>query len=457
MKKINLDCDSRLEIVLSFPESKAAFEECLPHMAPVIEQQKAVYGFTLRRIADYANGAITDEQLQTLEQKLKALEIMAEDHMVSGGSYEESQPLTKAAAEIVEGERYTSIRPGQVFRDTEGKRIQAHGGAMFYEDGVYYWYGENKDRTDGKCPVWTWGIKAYISRDLYNWEDLGFIIPPNLMDPGSGLYPEKHVDRPHIIKCSATGKYVCWIKLSGEEECFLVLTADTFTGPYEIVRENYRPLDMKVGDFDVIVDDDGKAYLYMDGNHIGIIGMTLSEDYLSVEKEISRQYMDLHAPFCREGVTLFSHGGKHFMLTSGMSGYVPNKSDAAVTDDWKKPFVSIGDPHVNDESRASFNSQISCVFKVEGTELYVSMADRWVPGYPMDGKKSEMFERAIASHFDPEHYQASPQENEEYMNSPMLESADTSMADYVWLPVTIEDGKPAIHWYDEWRVEDFIE
>ena len=33
--------------------------------------------------------------------------------------------------------------------DTEGKRIQAHGGAIFHEGGVYYWYGENKEHTDG--------------------------------------------------------------------------------------------------------------------------------------------------------------------------------------------------------------------------------------------------------------------------------------------------------------------
>ena len=39
---------------------------------------------------------------------------------------------------------YTSIRPGQVWLDTAGKRIQAHGGSILYENGVYYWYGENK-------------------------------------------------------------------------------------------------------------------------------------------------------------------------------------------------------------------------------------------------------------------------------------------------------------------------
>lgn len=44
---------------------------------------------------------------------------------------------------------YDSFRPGQVWLDTEEKRIQAHGGSVIYVDGIYYWYGENKEFTDG--------------------------------------------------------------------------------------------------------------------------------------------------------------------------------------------------------------------------------------------------------------------------------------------------------------------
>lgn len=55
---------------------------------------------------------------------------------------------------------YTSIRPGKVWLDTEGKRIQAHGGSLFYEDGIYYWYGENKEKTTGESSVLHWGIKC---------------------------------------------------------------------------------------------------------------------------------------------------------------------------------------------------------------------------------------------------------------------------------------------------------
>lgn len=36
--------------------------------------------------------------------------------------------------------RYSSIRPGQLRPDTEGKRIQAHGGSIMYWEGAYYRY-----------------------------------------------------------------------------------------------------------------------------------------------------------------------------------------------------------------------------------------------------------------------------------------------------------------------------
>jgi len=97
--------------------------------------------------------------------------------------------------------RQESIFPGQPWLDTSGNAIQAHGGAVYYEDGVYYWYGENKEHTDGASDVWTWGIKVYSSRDLCNWQDEGYLVEPDVDDPASPLHPSKRVDRPHILRC----------------------------------------------------------------------------------------------------------------------------------------------------------------------------------------------------------------------------------------------------------------
>ena len=36
-----------------------------------------------------------------------------------------------------------------------------------------------------------------------------------------------------------------------------------------------------------------------------------------------------------------------------------------------------------------------------------------------------------------------------------ITARNTSLADYVWLPIKFVNGVPEIHWYDEWRIEDF--
>lgn len=103
---------------------------------------------------------------------------------------------------------YDAFHPGQVWLDTEGKRIQEHGGSVIYVDGVYYWYGENKEKTTGDSHVWLWGVRCYASKDLYNWEDKGLIIPPEPDCPQSPLYPASQMDRPHIVYNKETQKYV---------------------------------------------------------------------------------------------------------------------------------------------------------------------------------------------------------------------------------------------------------
>ena len=56
---------------------------------------------------------------------------------------------------------YDRIYPGQVWLDTNGKPIQSHVFSVFYneKDGLYYWYGENKEKTKGGLfnKVWHWG------------------------------------------------------------------------------------------------------------------------------------------------------------------------------------------------------------------------------------------------------------------------------------------------------------
>ena len=152
------------------------------------------------------------------------------------------------------------------------------------------------------------------------------------------------------------------MKIFGPESCFAVLQADRLQGPYETVQEDYYPLGNSVGDFDIVANADGKAYLYADTSPKRVAGFELSEDYCTVAREVTSQYEGLFPPFCREGVTLFARGDKKHLLTSGTTGYTPNQSDVAVSASWTEPFVSLGDPHVDDDTMSSFNNQVSQSF-----------------------------------------------------------------------------------------------
>ena len=436
----------------------ALVNRLLPELSSVIRQYPQAGRISLRAAGRFAPQIFTEEKLQKLEAALK-------EYGTSHGLTPAEQEKLRVYRGMEEARRNRpiseashfcdAIHPGRLWLDTKGERIQAHAGALIYEDGLYYWYGENKEFTDGKSAVWTWGIRAYRSRDLYNWEDMGLIVEPVLNNPDSNLFPEKCVDRPHIVKCRKTGKYVMWIKISGAESCFTILQADKLLGPYILIREDYCPMGQRVGDFDLVVDDETQnAYLFMDADHKRVGGYRLTEDYTAVAEEVSSQYEGLHTPFVREGIALFVHGGQKFMITSGMSGYTPNQSDAAVSESWEQAFHSVGDPHVNDESMASFNSQISQVFQIPGQDKYIALADRWMPEHLLDGKKADAVRRVIASRYRPELYQATEEEKKMFAERPDLEGANTSIADYVWLPLRFEDGRPVIRWLDSWRLED---
>ena len=180
--------------------------------------------------------------------------------------------------------------------------------------------------------------------------------------------------------------------------------------------------------------------------------MALSEDYLHAEKEVAKSYDNLTPPFTREAPALFEYNGKKYMLTSGMTGYVPNRSDSAVCDTWDGVLQSLGDPHLDDASCASFNSQISKIFRVEGTDTFIAMADRWLPENPVDARLADIFTRVIAANYDPEHYQATDEERREMYAANKMENANTSISDYVWLPIEWENGKPILRWQDTWTV-----
>lgn len=254
MKKVTLSLDSSLKEIFTYEESRAAFDKFLPGMRTMAEKQPAALGFSVRKILQFSGGAIPAEAADALDAALCALELYSAEPEMS------DTPLTPDGAEVVPEPPRDAIYPGKVWRDTNGRRIQAHGGALYYEDGVYYWYGENKDHTDGKCPVWTWGMRAYRSTDLCNWEDLGLFIQPDLTDKDARCIPRPAltartlsnartrasmsvgsstaVPMPALRSCRPTNSWVP-MKLSNPTTARLAVRSVTLTLPFAAIRRTF--------------------------------------------------------------------------------------------------------------------------------------------------------------------------------------------------------------------------
>ncbi|WP_100405389.1 family 43 glycosylhydrolase [Bacillus solitudinis] len=355
--------------------------------------------------------------------------------------------------------KYNSIRPGQDWLDTDGKRIQAHAGSIITVGDTFYWYGENKEKTKPENNIWHWGVRCYSSKDLYNWEDKGIIIPPNEEDVSSSLHPTQNMDRPHIIFNEKTQKFVCWLKIMRKDHTqdATILISDHILGPYEILKEGFRPLDMSAGDFDLVAAEDGKAYYYFERVHSELICADLTDDYTDVTGYYSTHFPNIAPPFVREAPAYFSRKGLHYLLTSGTTHYHPNPTEVACARTYHGPFNVLGNPHIGDSSHTSFNSQISSVFKHPfKKDLYIALADRWIPHLPQiagdDYQSGEQYQKTadiFKAMFDPD-------EEHSFSDDFIKEwKVNTSLSDYVWLPLRFDGEMVYLDWKAEWKIEDY--
>ena len=72
------------------------------------------------------------------------------------------------------------FRPGEVWRDTNGNPIQAHGGGVIQHSNVFYWYGE--DRTPGGRGA----VACYSSTNLSDWKREGVVLSRDALPRTSG-------------------------------------------------------------------------------------------------------------------------------------------------------------------------------------------------------------------------------------------------------------------------------
>ena len=371
----------------------------------------------------------------------------------------------------MENKRYDRFYPGKPWLDTDGNRIQAHGGSILYAEGKYWLYGENKEKTLPGNGIWHWGVRLYSSDDLYNWKSEGIIFKAS-EEEDSPVHFAQYLDRPHIIYNEKTNKYVMWIKIMLKEkmcdQIMVVAVADKITDEFKMISAK-TILGLSSGDFDLVCDEEtGKAYIYFDKvhdyktnhddyrrQHTHIVCAELTDDYTDVTGEYTEHIETPGGAYGREAPSFFARNNKKYIVTSATTGYFPNPTECAVSEEYHGPWENIGTIHRNDTENTSFRSQISSVFKHPfKQDLYIALGDRWLVNLPDDFPNN--FYEILRCADDPER---EPLMSEEELsrirayNTP--KTRNTSIADYVWLPIKFDGDTPYIEWYDDWKVEDF--
>ncbi len=351
---------------------------------------------------------------------------------------------------------YTSFKLGDIWEDTEGVHINAHGGGMTIVGDTYYWFGEHKVAGGHGNQAWV-GVGVYSSKDLYNWKNEGVALAVK-KDPASLLIAGSVIERPKVIYNKKTNKYVMWfhheLKGQGYDAALTgVAVSNHVTGPYEYLnsfrihanvwpqnftesqKEHARKMskeklkwgegsghgvyflrDFEVGqmsrDMTLFKDDDNTAYHITASEENGtLIISKLADDYLS----LSNEYIRVFPGGNNEAPAIFKQKGKYYMITSGLTGWDPNPARSAVANEMLGTWESLGNPvrGTEAEKKTTFRSQSTYVFPVIGKKnAFVFMADRWNPSNAIDGR-------------------------------------------YLWLPIEFENNKPIIKWFPEWDLNFF--
>ena len=308
------------------------------------------------------------------------------------------------------------FNPGEVWRDTDGNPIQAHGGGILHCNGVFYWYGENKDGITYESGhnvmrVDAIGVSCYSSHDLYSWKNEGVVLTA-VSDPNHDLHTSKVIERPKVIYNKKTNKYVMWLHIDSSDYKYAragVAVSDSPTGPFNYLG-SMRPNGYMSRDMTLFVDDDQSAYLiYSTKENATTHLLRLSEDYLRP----SHQFVELFPDRYMEAHAIFKWNGRYYYLASGCTGWDPNPARGAVADSIWGPWTELDNPCMGPDSEITFQAQSTFMFAVDKQKgEFIAMFDRWHKENLTDSR-------------------------------------------YVWLPITLNENGYTIQWHDQWDLSIF--
>lgn len=342
------------------------------------------------------------------------------------------------------------IVSGEVWKDTGGNVINAHGGGILFNNGKYYWFGEHRPSSGFTTQV---GVTCYSSTDLRNWKYEGVALAVS-DETGSDIEKGCIIERPKVIYNQKTGKYVMWFHLELKGRGYGpsragVAVSDTPAGPYRFIRSGrvnpgVYPLNMTQEekkltwnpkdyewwtpewreavnkgmfvkrdlegdgqmsrDMTLFVDDDGTAYhIYSSEENLTLHIAELSDDYLSHTGKYIRIFPGGH----NEAPAIFKKDGTYWMIASGCTGWEPNEARLMTASSILGEWLQLSNPCVGKDAEITFGGQSTYILPQKDGG-YMFMADAWRPKNLSDSR-------------------------------------------YIWLPVRFNGkGIPFIEWVDKW-------
>ena len=274
------------------------------------------------------------------------------------------------------------IKPGEIWPDDRGQHIQAHGGGILKVGGAYYWFGEDRARDndrDLRC------VSCYSSEDLGRWKFRNQVL--KLADP-ENFGRSWVLERPKVFCNAKTKKFVMYMHIDGPGPGggggynlarVGVAVCDTVDGDYKYLK-SFRPLDHESRDIGQFVDDDVTAYLIFEDRPFGFRIARLSEDYLTVEKQMCL------IPMHMEGGALAHYQGLYYAIGSALTGWEANPNKYATATSLEGPWSEFKD--IAPPAAKTYGAQSTMLLKVTGTKAttVIFMGDIWKPSAQWDSR-----------------------------------------------------------------------
>ena len=267
-----------------------------------------------------------------------------------------------------------TITPGEVWHDTAGGVIQAHGAGIIQVGKTFYWFGE--DKTNG---YFFQNVKCYASTDLAHWT---FRENALTLQPSGDLGPKRVVERPKVLYNRKTRTFVMYVHIDSPnygDAKVGVATSRKVDGPYTYIG-SFRPLNHQSRDMTLFQDNDGIGYLIFEDRERGVCIAQLSSDYLSVIREVAL------IPHSYEALAVLHLDGTYYLLGSHLSGWNTNPNQYATAPSLAGPWSAFQD--IAPPETKTYNSQTAFILPVPGfkTTAYVYLGDRWKPSNLTDSR-----------------------------------------------------------------------